>query len=872
MVFGFLRGGDATYTLTTASTLIGREPACDICLESRSVSGRHASIDFSAGAAHLRDLNSRNGTFVNETRVQNAIMPLAHADIIKFGYDIKSYKFEIPGAEPPTERPDENVKPKRIDDRERSPTRIPRTVQTTIYQPFQPTQVQQHLQQPIHAPGPAPSTPHREELDRPRHVEFDLQQQQRHAQVQQEAQAADALRDELSRKQREVEQLHQQLANEKRSPTRIPRTVQTTIYQPFQPTQVQQHLQQPIHAPGPAPSTPHREELDRPRHVEFDLQQQQRHAQVQQEAQAADALRDELSRKQREVEQLHQQLANEKRLAQAQQQAQASDALRDELTTKQREQQQQLANEKQLVQAQHHADSLRDELITKQQEVEQLQQQLADEKTAEQLQAQENAHRYEQSVQQASALHQDKLDAEARAVALEQYARDLQKQIVRLQKQSDEKDEQLAELSQNEWARSLQQQSRVCDNLRDQLVQKQDEVEALKQEFVTLAGAAAKGVGLTEEFHAAFVKTSQALQTARTQLMSMEQRQAIPARRWTELTEENKKLIAQQTASDRAHTAALARMTDAIRNRDERLATINAHLAAVVSGGSSKREAIEFLIAQLRDQERLLLDERHRIQSVDQQLAKSQAENGHLKEQLATLQRDRDMDELQRLRDECTELRMAGAAEETIRLKDANSALNERIGRERARSKRLYKELRHARGANIDPDQSLEIMTKLLQDRNALVRQLSAQLDHAAGQIQTLQHQTSTAEARAQRAVAKVASMRQRHIKLVSAVRSQPSALGTAGGSVFTDDVLAAPTAERDALASQRSPQRRQWQQPQQQQQQHQGRRLPTGIDDADTDSDLDASPMEHPSDTSLLSEHFPTTAAGAVPPLHLWQ
>ena len=86
MILGYLRGGETTYTLSTPSTLIGREPACDIVLESRSVSGQHATIEFSGDAAMLRDLNSRNGTFVNDTRVQNASIRLAHGDNIRFGY------------------------------------------------------------------------------------------------------------------------------------------------------------------------------------------------------------------------------------------------------------------------------------------------------------------------------------------------------------------------------------------------------------------------------------------------------------------------------------------------------------------------------------------------------------------------------------------------------------------------------------------------------------------------------------------------------------------------------------------------------------------------------------------------------------------
>lgn len=86
MVYGYLRGGGMSHELTAPITLLGRDPTCDIAFASRSVSGRHASIEFGPDGALLRDLNSRNGTFVNDTRVQNASIPLAHGDVLRFGY------------------------------------------------------------------------------------------------------------------------------------------------------------------------------------------------------------------------------------------------------------------------------------------------------------------------------------------------------------------------------------------------------------------------------------------------------------------------------------------------------------------------------------------------------------------------------------------------------------------------------------------------------------------------------------------------------------------------------------------------------------------------------------------------------------------
>jgi len=45
---------------------IGRDPSVDLSLDGEAVSGRHCAIEiFPAGEAFLRDLGSRNGTWVN---------------------------------------------------------------------------------------------------------------------------------------------------------------------------------------------------------------------------------------------------------------------------------------------------------------------------------------------------------------------------------------------------------------------------------------------------------------------------------------------------------------------------------------------------------------------------------------------------------------------------------------------------------------------------------------------------------------------------------------------------------------------------------------------------------------------------------------
>ena len=52
--------------------VIGTEPGCDILLTDRFVSGRHAVLTRKPDGYHLRDLESTNGTFINDARIVEA--------------------------------------------------------------------------------------------------------------------------------------------------------------------------------------------------------------------------------------------------------------------------------------------------------------------------------------------------------------------------------------------------------------------------------------------------------------------------------------------------------------------------------------------------------------------------------------------------------------------------------------------------------------------------------------------------------------------------------------------------------------------------------------------------------------------------------
>jgi hypothetical protein len=53
----------------TARCIVGRSPASDIVISDRFASGEHARLAWTSGAWELRDLGSKNGTFLNGRRI-----------------------------------------------------------------------------------------------------------------------------------------------------------------------------------------------------------------------------------------------------------------------------------------------------------------------------------------------------------------------------------------------------------------------------------------------------------------------------------------------------------------------------------------------------------------------------------------------------------------------------------------------------------------------------------------------------------------------------------------------------------------------------------------------------------------------------------
>lgn len=80
-IAGKLKG--KVFPLEDAPVVIGRETAAEVCLPDSSVSRRHSRIECNEGLFRINDLQSLNGTFVNDVPIKQRV--LQHGDRIRIG-------------------------------------------------------------------------------------------------------------------------------------------------------------------------------------------------------------------------------------------------------------------------------------------------------------------------------------------------------------------------------------------------------------------------------------------------------------------------------------------------------------------------------------------------------------------------------------------------------------------------------------------------------------------------------------------------------------------------------------------------------------------------------------------------------------------
>jgi two-component system, NtrC family, sensor kinase len=94
---------EQAFSLGAGSAVIGRTSECDVCVLHKSLSRRHARIDFEGGRAFLVDLNSKNGTFANGIRIER--IEIRPGDVIRLGDLSLAYAGDEPTPRPEAKLP-----------------------------------------------------------------------------------------------------------------------------------------------------------------------------------------------------------------------------------------------------------------------------------------------------------------------------------------------------------------------------------------------------------------------------------------------------------------------------------------------------------------------------------------------------------------------------------------------------------------------------------------------------------------------------------------------------------------------------------------------------------------------------------------------
>ncbi len=72
LVLNKKNGTRKSFHLPSTVTVIGRRQECDLCIPLMVVSRRHCQVNMDEGRLRIRDLGSRNGTFLNGQRIEEA--------------------------------------------------------------------------------------------------------------------------------------------------------------------------------------------------------------------------------------------------------------------------------------------------------------------------------------------------------------------------------------------------------------------------------------------------------------------------------------------------------------------------------------------------------------------------------------------------------------------------------------------------------------------------------------------------------------------------------------------------------------------------------------------------------------------------------
>ncbi len=80
------------YPVLKGSMLIGSDPECTIFIDSLAVQPRHAEITTVNNESMIRDLNSEDGTYIGQSRI-DGVQPLKDGDVIRVGKHTLTYAY-----------------------------------------------------------------------------------------------------------------------------------------------------------------------------------------------------------------------------------------------------------------------------------------------------------------------------------------------------------------------------------------------------------------------------------------------------------------------------------------------------------------------------------------------------------------------------------------------------------------------------------------------------------------------------------------------------------------------------------------------------------------------------------------------------------
>lgn len=80
------------FRLREGKNNLGKGADCEICLQDQAVSGKHASLSYKDGKFVLTDLDSTNGTYVNDFAEAVARVELKDGDVIRAGETSLKFK------------------------------------------------------------------------------------------------------------------------------------------------------------------------------------------------------------------------------------------------------------------------------------------------------------------------------------------------------------------------------------------------------------------------------------------------------------------------------------------------------------------------------------------------------------------------------------------------------------------------------------------------------------------------------------------------------------------------------------------------------------------------------------------------------------